>query len=41
MVTVSGNNEIIDEELNINQFQNYKSLSISIDQSQKLLNIEQ
>ena len=41
MVTVSGNNEIIDEELNINQFQNYKSLSILIDRSQKLLNIEQ
>ena len=33
MVTISGMNDITDEEFNINQYQNYKSLSISIDRS--------
>jgi len=41
MVTISGMNEITDDEFNVNQYQNNKSLSISIDRSQKLVNIKE
>jgi len=41
MVTISGMNEITDDEFNVNQYQNNKSLSISIDRSQKLVNVKE
>jgi hypothetical protein len=41
MVTISGMNEITDDEFNVNQYQNNKRLSISIDRSQKLVNVKE